>query len=65
MNNIYILIQQQRAESQRRFGSFLFETLKAFHSDCTLRNPYKSYAEKIHAESELGKYIGKVIRREY
>lgn len=63
--NIYQLIQQQKAEQQRRFGNFLFETLKAFHNDCMLRNPDASVFEKLHASAELGKYFGKYIRREY
>ena len=60
-----MLIQQQRAESQRRFGNFLFDTLKAYHNDLTLRNPNASVFEKLHASAELGKYMGKCIRREY
>ena len=41
------------------------DLFKATHNNATLRNPYKSNAEKIHAESEFGKFIGKCIRREF
>lgn len=60
--SIYYFIQQQQ---KRRFANFLYDTLKAFHNDCTLRNPNSSVFEILHASSELGKYMGKCIRREY
>lgn len=63
--NIYQLIQQQRAEQRQRFGNFMQDLFKAAHNNAILNNPYKSDAEKIHAESELGKFIGKCIRREF
>lgn len=54
------------AEQQRqRFANFMQDLFRATHNNATLRNPYKSNAEKIHAESELGKFIGKCIRREF
>ena len=65
MSNIYNLIQQQKIEQQRRFNSFMIETINAFHSDYTLRNPNSSAFEIIHASNELGKYMGKCIRREF
>ena len=54
-----------REQQRLRFGNFMQDLFKAVHNDATLRNPYKSYAEKIHVESELGKFIGKCIRREF
>ena len=63
--DIINFILLQREYSRQRFGNFVFETLKAFHNDCTLRNPLASTTEIFHAETELGKYIGKCIRREY
>lgn len=65
MSDIYNLIQQQKIEQQRRFSSFMLETIKAFHSDYTLRNPNSSALEIIHASNELGKYMGKCIRKEF
>lgn len=63
--NIYDAKRRMAEQQRQRFGNFMQDLFKAAHNDSTLRNPYKSDAEKIHAGSELGKFIGKVLRREY
>ncbi len=63
--HVYEVKRHMREQQRLRFGNFMQDLFKAVHNDATLRNPYKSYAEKIHAESELGKFIGKCIRREF
>ena len=63
--DIINFILLQREYSRQRFGNFVFETLKAYHNDCILRNPYASATEILHANAELGKYVGKCIRGEY
>ena len=57
--------RHMREQQRQRFGNFMQDLFKAAHNDSTLRDPRKSDAEKIHAELELGKFIGKVFRREY
>lgn len=63
--DIRYLIQLQKQQNMQRFSNFVFDTIKAIHSDSTLRKPLASTTEIFHAETELGKYIGKCIRREY
>lgn len=63
--HVYEAKRHMREQQRQRFGNFMQDLFKAVHNDSTLRNPYKSDAEKIHAESELGKFIGKIFRREY
>ena len=64
VRHVYDAKRHMREQQRQRFGNFMQDLFKAAHNDSTLRNPYKSDAEKIHAESELGKFIGKCIRRE-
>lgn len=63
--DIRYLIHLQRQQNMQRFGHFLFDTIKAIHNDCTLRNPDATTLEVIHASNELGSYMGKCIRKEY
>ncbi len=63
--HVYDANRHMREQQRQRFGNFMQDLFKAVHNDSILRNPYKSDAEKIHAESELGKFIGKCIRREF
>ena len=63
--NVYDVNRRMAEQQKQRFGNFMQDLFKAAHNNATLRNPYKSDTEKIHAESELGKFIGKIFRREY
>ena len=63
--HVYDAKRHMREQQRQRFGNFMQDLFKAAHNDSTLRNPYKSNAEKFHAGTELGKFIEKILYKKY